>query len=74
MLARHGITRYLRRIDWVRSIAECGDEIPALVEKGKSAFAGPELLGKTLGVVGLGAVGALVANGRAGAWHGGLRL
>ena len=35
----------LGSIDWVRSIAECGDEIPALVEKGKSAFAGPELLG-----------------------------
>ena len=52
----------LGSIDWVRSIAERGDEIPALVEKGKSAFAGPELLGKTLGVVGLGAVGALVAN------------
>ncbi len=49
-------------IDWVRSIADRGDEIPALVEKGKNSFAGPELLGKTLGVVGLGAVGALVAN------------
>ena len=49
-------------IDWVRSIADKGDEIPILVEKGKSAFAGPELLGKTLGVIGLGAVGALVAN------------
>ena len=49
-------------IEWVRSIAGRGDEIPALVEKGKSSFAGPELLGKTLGVVGLGAVGALVAN------------
>ena len=49
-------------IEWVRSIAGRGDEIPALVEKGKSSFAGPELLGKTLGVIGLGAVGALVAN------------
>jgi len=49
-------------IDWVRSIADRGEEIPALVEKGKSSFAGPELLGKTLGVVGLGAIGALVAN------------
>ncbi len=49
-------------IDWVRSIADRGDEIPALVEKGKSSFAGPELMGKTLGVVGLGAIGALVAN------------
>ena len=49
-------------IDWVRSIADRGDEIPALVEKGKSSFSGPELLGKTLGVIGLGAIGALVAN------------
>ena len=49
-------------IDWVRSIADCGDEIPEMVEKGKSSFAGPELQGKTLGVVGLGAIGALVAN------------
>ena len=31
-------------IDWVRSIADRGEEIPVLVEKGKSAFAGPELL------------------------------
>ena len=49
-------------IDWVRSIADRGEEIPVLVEKGKSAFTGPELLGKTLGVIGLGAIGALVAN------------
>lgn len=52
----------LGSIQWVRSIAGRGGEIPALVEKGKSDFAGPELLGKTLGVIGLGAVGALVAN------------
>jgi len=52
----------LGSIAWVRSIADQGDKIPALVEKGKSAFAGPELLGKTLGVVGLGATGAQVAN------------
>lgn len=49
-------------IDWVRSLADKGDQIPAIVEKGKSAFVGPEILGKTLGVIGLGAVGALVAN------------
>lgn len=49
-------------IDWVRTLADQGDEIPAIVEKGKSAFVGPELMGKTLGVIGLGAVGALVAN------------
>ena len=38
------------------------DDVEALVEKGKSAFAGPEILGKSLGVIGLGAVGVLVAN------------
>ena len=52
----------LGAIDWVRSIADRGEEIPKLVEKGKSAFTGPELMGKTLGVIGLGAIGALVAN------------
>lgn len=52
----------LGSIEWVKTIADRGGEIPALVEKGKSDFAGPELLGKTLGVIGLGAVGALVAN------------
>ncbi len=49
-------------IEWVKSIAGEGDKIPALVEKGKSNFAGPELMGKTIGVLGLGATGALVAN------------
>ncbi|MGN0559899.1 MAG: phosphoglycerate dehydrogenase, partial [Candidatus Fimenecus sp.] len=39
-----------------------GAEVPKMVEKGKSAFAGPEIKGKTLGVVGLGAIGVLVAN------------
>ena len=53
-------------IEWVKSIAGEGEEVPKLVEKGKKKFAGPELRGKTLGVVGLGEVGALVANaGRA---------
>ena len=49
-------------IEWVRSIAENGDEVASMVEKGKSAFIGPEIMGKTLGVVGLGAVGAKIAN------------
>jgi len=39
-----------------------GDEVPKLVEKGKSQFAGPEIEGKTLGIIGLGAIGRLVAN------------
>lgn len=49
-------------IEWVKSIAGEGDKIPELVEKGKSNFAGPELMGKTIGVLGLGATGSLVAN------------
>lgn len=49
-------------IEWVHSIRENGDEIPKMVEKGKSSFIGPEIAGKTLGVVGLGAVGAKIAN------------
>ena len=49
-------------IEWVKSIAGEGEKIPELVEKGKSNFAGPELMGKTIGVLGLGATGSLVAN------------
>jgi len=49
-------------INWVNSIAGKADEIPELVEKEKSKFEGPELKGKTLGVVGLGAIGVMVAN------------
>jgi len=49
-------------IEWVRSIAGEGDQVAKMVEKGKSAFIGPELSGKTLGVIGLGAVGAKLAN------------
>ena len=52
----------LGSIEWVKSIADRGAQIPELVEKGKSAFSGPELIGTTLGVVGWGATGALVAN------------
>ena len=52
----------LGSIDWVKSLADKGDEIPFLVEKGKAAFTGPELTGKTLGVIGLGSIGSLIAN------------
>lgn len=52
----------LGSINYVKSIAAEGEQIPTLVEKGKNSFSGPELMGKTLGVIGLGAVGALVAN------------
>ena len=52
----------LGSIAWVHSISGEGEKIPELVEKKKATFSGPELMGKTLGVIGLGAVGALVAN------------
>ena len=47
---------------WAMSLAGKGDEIGKLVEKGKSQFVGPELQGKTLGVIGLGAIGGPLAN------------
>ena len=47
---------------WVKTLKGKGDEVGKLVEKGKSQFAGGEIKGKTLGVIGLGAIGALVAN------------
>ncbi len=48
--------------NWASAQKEVGDGVPALVEKEKSKFGGPEILGKTLGVIGLGAIGAMVAN------------
>lgn len=49
-------------IEWARTLKGQGDAVEKAVEKGKKAFAGPELRGKTLGVIGLGAIGVLVAN------------
>ncbi len=49
-------------IAWVQTLKGKDGEVPKLVEKGKSQFVGPEVRGKTLGVVGLGAIGAIVAN------------
>ena len=49
-------------ITWVKEQAAAGADIAAVVEKGKSAFVGPEIMGKTLSVIGLGAIGVLVAN------------
>ena len=48
-------------INWVQGL-EKDDELPKAVEKGKKAFIGPEIYGKTLGIVGLGAIGRLVAD------------
>ena len=52
-------------INWVQSIKGEGD-IAKKVEKGKSQFAGNELLGKSLGVIGLGAIGGPLANAAIG--------
>lgn len=49
-------------IEWAKTLKGNGDAVGKMVEKGKSQFAGPEIKGKTLGVIGLGAIGALVAN------------
>lgn len=49
-------------IDWAKTLKGNGSEVGKMVEKGKGAFAGPEIRGKKLGVVGLGAIGVLVAN------------
>jgi len=51
--------------EWVNTLAGKGSEIADLAEKGKSQFVGPEIKGKTLGVIGLGAIGAMVANNAA---------
>lgn len=45
---------------WANTLT--GDDVAKQVEKGKSNFAGGEIMGKTLGVIGLGAIGILVAN------------
>ncbi|MCY8233331.1 phosphoglycerate dehydrogenase [Priestia endophytica] len=49
-------------IRWTRTLEEEGEKIPKLVEAGKKQFVGKEAKGKTLGIIGLGAIGALVAN------------
>ena len=49
-------------VRWVHRQAEAGADLEAVVEKGKAAFVGPELYRKALGVIGLGAIGSLVAN------------
>ena len=48
--------------DWAKTLKGNGDQVGKMAEKGKGQFVGPEIMGKTLGVVGLGAIGGLVAN------------
>ena len=51
--------------NWVKSLAGTPDIGPA-AEKGKATYAGPEISGKKLGVIGLGAIGVKVANAAVG--------
>lgn len=48
--------------NWAQTLKGKGEDVAKLVEKGKSQFVGPEIAGKTLGVIGLGAIGVMVAN------------
>ena len=56
-----GSRKIFNAINWVQGL-EKNDDLPKAVEKGKKAFIGPEIFGKTLGIVGLGAIGRLVAD------------
>ena len=51
--------------NWVKSLAGTPDIGPA-AEKGKATYAGPEIAGKKLGIIGLGAIGVKVANAAVG--------
>lgn len=49
-------------IAWAKTLDGEGENVGKLVEKGKGQFVGPEITGKKLGVIGLGAIGVMVAN------------
>ncbi len=49
-------------INWAQTLKGNGEEVGKMVEKGKSNFAGCEIMGKTLGLIGLGAIGGKLAN------------
>jgi len=54
--------RIIEGMEWAKSLAGKGSDVEKLVETEKSKFAGPEIKGKRLGIIGLGAVGVMVAN------------
>lgn len=54
--------RVIPAIKWAETLKGNGEEVGKMVEKGKGAFVGPEIKGKSLGVIGLGAIGVQVAN------------
>ena len=57
-----GSRRVISGIEWAKTLKGNGAEVGKMVEKGKGAFAGPEIKNKTVGVIGLGAIGVMVAN------------
>ncbi len=54
--------KIFKGMEWAQSLKGNGSEVEKMVEKGKSQFEGPEIKGKRLGVIGLGAIGVMVAN------------
>lgn len=54
--------RVVNAIEWAKTLKGNGAEVGKMIEKGKGAFVGPEIKGKRLGVIGLGAIGVMVAN------------
>ncbi|MBN1479432.1 phosphoglycerate dehydrogenase [candidate division KSB1 bacterium] len=54
--------KIIQGVNWAQTLIGQGDQVPKLIEKGKGQFDGPEIKGKTLGVIGLGAIGVMVAN------------
>ena len=61
-----GSRKIVNAIDWAKTLKGQGEEVGKLVEKGKSQFVGGEIEGKKLGIIGLGAIGAKVANAALG--------
>lgn len=66
--------RVIPAIEWEKTLKGNGAEVAKMVEKGKSAFTGPELMGKTLGVIGLGSYRNRRGQHGQVAGHGGIRL
>ena len=54
--------KVFRGIKWAKNLSEGSDDVSKTIEKGKSDFSGQEIKGKKLGVIGLGAIGVMVAN------------
>lgn len=52
-------------VEWAKTLKGAGADVAKMVEKGKSRFVGPEIAGKSLGIIGLGAIGVMVANAAA---------